>query len=97
MKVSVAYGLAKRQAWLTVEVPEGASIRDAILQSGILAQFPEIDLDHQKVGIFGKVVSLEARLEDGDRVEIYRPLVADPKTLKSRGKGGDAESPAADA
>ena len=94
MKVGIAYGLAKRQAWLEVEVPEGASVEDAITRSGILTQFPEIDLEHQKVGVFGKVVALDTRLEDGDRVEIYRPLIADPKTLKARAKSGDAETPA---
>lgn len=86
MKVGIAYALAKRQVWLTVEIAEGATIRDAIERSGILAQFPDIDLDQQKVGIFGKVSSLETKLEDGDRVEIYRALIADPKTVKQRAK-----------
>ncbi len=66
--------------------------RDAIERSGILAQFPEIDLDTQKVGVFGKVLALETKLEDGDRVEIYRPLIADPKTLKARAKNEEAAS-----
>ncbi|MBK1717105.1 RnfH family protein [Thiocystis violacea] len=86
MKVSIVYALAKRQTWLDVEVPEGATLREAIERSGILAQCPEIDLDQQKVGVFGKVSALETRLEDGDRVEIYRPLIADPKTIKTRAK-----------
>lgn len=97
MKVGIAYALPKRQTWLTVELPEGATIREAIESSGILAQFPDIDLASQKVGIFGKVSSLDAKLEDGDRVEIYRPLIADPKTVKSRAKGGDAAPGSADA
>ena len=88
MKVGIAYALPKRQIWLTVEVPEGATIREAIDSSGILAQFPDIDLEHQKVGVFGKVAALDSKLEDGDRVEIYRPLIADPKTIKSRAKAG---------
>lgn len=95
MKASIVYALAKRQIWLNVEVPEGATLREAIERSGILTQCPEIDLDRQKVGVFGKVSALETRLEDGDRVEIYRPLVADPKTLKSRAKAGDTAGPPA--
>lgn len=95
MKVSIVYALAKRQLWLNVEVPEGATLCEAIERSGILAQFPEIDLEQQKVGIFGKVSALETRLEEGDRVEIYRPLVADPKTIKARPKGEDTAAPPA--
>lgn len=97
MKVGIAYGLAKRQVWLTVEVPEGATIAEAIERSGILGQFPEIDLGSQKVGVFGKVSALDTKLEDGDRVEIYRPLKADPKALKARAKSGDDPGPPGDA
>lgn len=86
MNIGIAYALQKRQVWLTVDMHEGATVREAIDRSGILQQFPEIDLEHQKVGIFGKVVALDSKLEDGDRVEIYRPLIADPKTIKSRTK-----------
>jgi uncharacterized protein len=96
MKVGIAYALAKRQVWLNVEVPDGSSIREAIDRSGVLAQFPDIDLTQQKVGVFGKVVSLDTTLEEGDRVEIYRPLTADPKALKARMKAegkGDAADP----
>lgn len=96
MKVGIAYALVKRQVWLTIEVSEGASVQDAIDRSGVLTQFPEIDLAQQKVGIFGKIVSLETKLEEGDRVEIYRPLIADPKVIKARmkaeGKGDPAEA-----
>lgn len=90
MNIGIVYALAKKQVWLTIEMPDGATVQDAIDRSGILAQFPDIDLTRQKVGIFSKVCTLETRLEDGDRVEIYRPLVADPKTLKALGKGGQA-------
>jgi uncharacterized protein len=96
MKVGIAYALAKRQVWLTVDVPDGATVRDAVDRSGILQQFPEIDLERQKVGVFGKVAALDSKLEDGDRVEIYRPLVADPKTLKSRTKGDGAAAGSAE-
>lgn len=90
MNIGIVYALAKKQVWLTIEIPDGATVQDAIDRSGILAQFPDIDLTRQKVGIFSKVCTLETRLEDGDRVEIYRPLVADPKALKALGKGGQA-------
>lgn len=93
MKVGVAYAIPGRQAWVTIEVEEGATVKDAIDKSGILKQFPEIDLETQKVGIFGKVAALDAVLEEGARVEIYRPITCDPKTVRRRGKpeGGAAE------
>ena len=84
MKVGVAYATAQRQVWLDVEVPEGATVQDAIQRSGILEQFPEIDLETQKVGVFGQVAKLDKELEEGDRVEIYRPITADPKEAKRK-------------
>lgn len=89
MKVSVTYALPERQTWLDVEVPEQATVRDAIDASGIVRAFPTLDLTNQKVGIFGKMVALEARLEPGQRVEIYRPITADPIAL--RGDMDDSE------
>jgi len=74
MKVSVTYALPDRQSWLEVEVPEQATVREAIDASGIIRAFPSVDLSTQKVGVFGKLVSLEARLEPGQRIEIYRPI-----------------------
>lgn len=82
MKVSVVYALPERQAWLDVEVPEQSTVRQAIEASGILRAFPSLDLTGQKVGVFGKPVALEARLEAGQRVEIYRPITADPSALR---------------
>jgi uncharacterized protein len=90
MKIGIAYALPKRQVCLTVEVPEETTAHEAIERSGILTHFPEIDLTQQKVGIFGKVVALDTRLTDGDRIEIYRPLIADPKTIRSRTKTEDS-------
>lgn len=84
LAVGVAYATSARQAWLRLELPEGATVGEAIAKSGILAQFPEIDLDAQKVGIFGKIVRLDAPLADGDRVEIYRPITADPAQVLGR-------------
>ena len=94
MKIGIAYALPQRQAWFDVELPDGATIQDAINRSGILKQFPEIDLEKNKVGIFGKVGKLDAALNDGDRVEIYRPIICDPKTVPRKAKGGDAASEA---
>lgn len=82
MKVSVTYALPERQTWLDVDVPEQATVREAIEASGIARAFPTLDLSTQKVGVFGKLVALEARLEPGQRVEIYRPITADPKLLR---------------
>jgi len=84
MKVGVVYATAARQSWLTVDVPEGTTVQQVIERSGILTQFPEIDLTAQKVGIFGKATTLEAVVEEGARVEIYRPITCDPKTVKRR-------------
>ncbi|OEJ66224.1 RnfH family protein [Magnetovibrio blakemorei] len=84
MIVGVAYAKAAQQVWTNVEVPEGATIRDAIAASGILNKFPEIDLETQKVGIFGKLSDIDSTVDDGDRVEIYRPITADPETVERR-------------
>jgi putative ubiquitin-RnfH superfamily antitoxin RatB of RatAB toxin-antitoxin module len=84
MNVGVCYAEADRQLWLRFEVPEASSVEEVIRYSGILQRFPEIDLTSQKVGIFGKLVKLDAPVKDGDRVEIYRPIVADPRTVRRR-------------
>jgi uncharacterized protein len=80
--VEVAYALPERQALVTLVSPVGTTVGEAIEQSGLLPQFPEIDLKLNKVGIFGKIVALTTVLRDGDRVEIYRPLTADPKAIR---------------
>lgn len=92
MQIGVAYAELAQQVWLTLEVPEETTVRAAIERSGVLKMFPHIDLDHQKVGVFGKVVKPEAALRPGDRVEIYRPITCDPLTVPRRdGAGGDDE------
>lgn len=88
MKVGIAYALPQQQVWMTIEVPDGVTVKEAIERSGILRQFPDIDLGQQKVGIFSKLTRLDAVLEDGDRVEIYRPVTCDPKTVRKRAKAG---------
>lgn len=84
MRIEVVYALRERQALLALELPEGATVREAIEASGILQEFPEIDLAVNKVGVFGKLVKLDTVLRDRDRVEIYRPLLADPKEVRRR-------------
>jgi putative ubiquitin-RnfH superfamily antitoxin RatB of RatAB toxin-antitoxin module len=89
MNVGVCYAEADRQVWLRLETPDGSTVEQAIRHSGILRQFPEINLVRQKVGIFGKLVKLDAPVKDGDRIEIYRPITADPKTVRRRLIGGE--------
>jgi putative ubiquitin-RnfH superfamily antitoxin RatB of RatAB toxin-antitoxin module len=84
MKVSVAYSNKRKKVWLKVEVPESATVKEVIDNSGILEQFPDIDLEQQKVGIFGKLTKLDALVEEGNRIEIYRPITADPESVERR-------------
>jgi putative ubiquitin-RnfH superfamily antitoxin RatB of RatAB toxin-antitoxin module len=99
INVEVIYALPERQPLLRIRLAEGATVEDAIRQSGVLDAFPDIDLARNKVGIFSKLVKLDEVLRDKDRVEIYRPLIADPKEVRRKraeeGKvtkkgGGDA-------
>lgn len=82
MTVEVAYALPHKQAILEVDVPAGTTALEAARQSGIAQKFEGIDLDDAKLGIFGRVVSPSQVLQPGDRVEIYRPLIADPKAVR---------------
>jgi putative ubiquitin-RnfH superfamily antitoxin RatB of RatAB toxin-antitoxin module len=84
MNVGVCYAQADRQLWLKLEVPDGSTVAEAIALSGLLAQYPEIDLDTQKVGIFGKIAKLDTAVKEGDRVEIYRKIIADPQQVQRR-------------
>lgn len=89
MQIGVAYSEPAQQLWLRIEVPEEATVQQAIEQSGILAKFPHIDLAEYKVGIFGKLAELDATLKPGDRIEIYRPITADPATVPRRVIAGE--------
>ncbi|MEX0732943.1 MAG: RnfH family protein [Aquisalimonadaceae bacterium] len=80
--VEVAYGLPEKQILLRLNVPAASTVRQAIEQSGLLRRQPEVDLAVNEVGIFGRLVSLEQTLCPRDRVEIYRPLIADPKEVR---------------
>ena len=89
MQVGVAYSESNQQIWMTIDVPDDTTLADAIDRSGILKLFPQIDLDTQRVGVFGKVAKLNTPLRAGDRVEIYRPIICDPLTVPRRdGVGG---------
>jgi putative ubiquitin-RnfH superfamily antitoxin RatB of RatAB toxin-antitoxin module len=101
MRIEVVYPLPHEQLLLETHVPEGASLREGILASGVLARYPELSLDTLEAGIFGKLATLDERLRERDRIEIYRPLIADPKAVRKQraaeGKrmkrgGGDVES-----
>jgi putative ubiquitin-RnfH superfamily antitoxin RatB of RatAB toxin-antitoxin module len=80
--IEVAYAHPNKQAILKISVPENTTVESAIRASGILEQFPEIDLDKNGIGIFGKITTLDAPLCSQDRIEIYCPLVADPKQTR---------------
>jgi uncharacterized protein len=84
MNVGVCYAEADRQSWLRLEVPDESTIEQAILLSGLLTRYPEIDLTKQKVGIFGKLAKLDTFIKEGDRVEIYRQITVDPTMVKRR-------------
>lgn len=84
INVEVVYALPEQQTLLPVQLDEGATAGDAIRQSGVLEAFPDIDLAKNKVGIFSKLVKLDELLRDKDRVEIYRPLIADPKEVRRK-------------
>ena len=80
--IEVVYALPGRQVVRRIELPGGSTVGDAIEASGLGREFPEIDPG--LVGIFGKPVRIDARLRDGERVELYRPLQADPKEVRRR-------------
>ena len=84
IKVEVAYAKPDTQVILQLDVPDGTSLEQAVKSSGILKKFPEIDLSNNKLGIFGKIAKPDTPLRDRDRVEIYRPLIADPKETRRK-------------
>ncbi len=82
--VEVAYALPDEQQIVALEVEEGTTVERAIALSGLLERYPDIDLGDNKVGIFGKLAKLDKPLHAGDRVEIYRHLIADPKQVRKQ-------------
>ena len=100
INVEVVYARPERQELAKVSVPAGSTVGQAIEASGLLARYPEIDLTKNKLGVYAKLAKADTPLRDRDRVEIYRPLIADPKEVRKQraaeGKvmkkgGGDAE------
>ena len=82
--IEVSYALPKKQIIIPVLVSKGISVKEAIELSGVLKKFEEINLDSNQVGIFGKLTTLDKALRDRDRIEIYRPLIADPKEIRRK-------------
>ncbi|MEM1404638.1 MAG: RnfH family protein [Pseudomonadota bacterium] len=83
IRVEVAYALPERQALVAIDVGEGTTALEAVQQSGLDGKFPDLTIDDGiKLGIFGQIVTLGHVLKAGDRVEIYRPLKADPKEVR---------------
>lgn len=80
--VEVAYAGAREQRIVRVTCVPGTTVGRAIELSGLLEHYPEIDLAQNKVGIYGKLVKLDAVVRERDRIEIYRPLIADPKEIR---------------
>lgn len=84
MKIEVVYALPDSATCLRVEVAEGAQVEEAIIASGILEKCPQIDKDSMTVGVWNRTCKLTQILKKGDRIEIYRPLIADPKDARRK-------------
>lgn len=84
LTIEVVYGVPHKQKILTLLVAEGSTVEQAIIDSGIIALFPEIDLSLNKVGVWNRAVKLSEEVNDLDRIEVYRPLIADPKDVRKR-------------
>jgi putative ubiquitin-RnfH superfamily antitoxin RatB of RatAB toxin-antitoxin module len=82
INIDVAYATPEKQVIRAVNVDAGTTLGAAIVQSGIMVDFPDLELEDAKVGIFGKAAAMTTVLSEGDRVEIYRPLIADPKEVR---------------
>jgi hypothetical protein len=84
IQIEVAYAKPERQDVIRLQLPAGSTIAQAIEASGLAQRYPEIDLAKTKVGIFGKLSRMDTALRERDRVEIYRPLIADPKEVRKQ-------------
>jgi len=89
--VEVAFALPEKQLIIPVRVSKNCTVREAIKESGIEGKFDEIDLTINHVGIFSKLTTLDAKLRDRDRIEIYRTLIADPKEIRRKRAADDKE------
>ena len=84
LSIEVAYATPKRQSLVKLQLPATATARDAVRQSGLADEYPELDVEKCPLGIFGKQVADERLLRTGDRVEVYRPLVNEPREARRR-------------
>jgi putative ubiquitin-RnfH superfamily antitoxin RatB of RatAB toxin-antitoxin module len=84
INIEVVYALPDEQILVKRSVPSGSTVAEAIHASGVLDKHPEIDLAGNKLGIFGKLTKADAVVRDKDRIEIYRPLIADPKEVRRK-------------
>lgn len=84
IRVEVIYALRDRYMRVPLTLEEGATVQQAVERSGLLAEFPDIDLGKNKLGVWNKLVKPDTPLRDKDRVEIYRPLIADPKEVRKQ-------------
>lgn len=84
ISVEVVYAIPHKQEIFSLSVAEGTTVRQAIEASGVLEKYPEIDLSKNKLGVFAKLTKADAPLRNRDRVEIYRPLIADPKEVRKQ-------------
>jgi putative ubiquitin-RnfH superfamily antitoxin RatB of RatAB toxin-antitoxin module len=84
LSIEIAYALPHRQELVHLALPPGSTVQQAIEASGLMQKYADIDLKRNKVGIYGKLTRLDAPLRDRDRVEIYRPLLADPKEVRKK-------------
>lgn len=82
--IEVVYALPQEQVLISLDVDKGTTVEQAVKLSGILERFSDIDLTKNKLGIFGKATKADQKLRDKDRVEIYRPLIADPKESRRK-------------
>jgi len=84
LDVEVCYAMSNKQELVRVRLPQGATLQQGLDASGLLGKYPEIDVKKNKFGIWNKLSKLDAALRDKDRIEIYRPLIADPKEVRKQ-------------
>ncbi len=84
ISIEVAYALEDKQVILNLSINESLTAREAINASDILTHFPDLDLDTIDIGVFGKAIKSDYPLQQGDRIELYRPLIADPKEVRRK-------------
>ena len=84
INIEVVYALPHEQMLLEVQATQGVTVAEAIRLSGVMEKYPDIDLGRNKLGVFGKLTRADAVLSDKDRIEIYRPLLADPKEVRRK-------------